>query len=84
MLQLAYEWKQEQDYGIGGSGAPRRRTPEQAREAYRLIADTADASPRWHSAKTSGPSRRDRVIIVAHERTTFAQTAGITRPSSAS
>jgi uncharacterized protein (UPF0332 family) len=36
VLQRAYDWKQEEDYGIGGTGMPRSRTPEEARQAHSI------------------------------------------------
>jgi len=38
VLQRAYDWKQEEDYGIGGTGMPRSRSAAEAAEAYSIAA----------------------------------------------
>lgn len=38
VLQRAYDWKQEEDYGAGGTGMPRRRSVAEAAEAFSIAA----------------------------------------------
>ncbi len=38
VLQRAYDWKQEEDYGAGGTGMLRSRSVEEAAEAYSIAA----------------------------------------------